>query len=218
MRLNINLATQPYQDVRRILVRWTIAVVAVALVTAALVYAAVSTTLSWRAANRQENEVRSQIAERDRIRANAEAFLSRPENRVTRDQSRFINAMIARKAFSWTLVLSDLERIVPSGVQVVNIRPQVNNDNQLELVLTVAGSSRERAVDLVRRLEESSHFRNAEMRSETSKQANTAIGGMRSSEPENSLFEISATYVPTYPQENAVLGQQRASAQPKGGQ
>lgn len=191
MRLNINLATQPYQDVRRFLFRWGIAVAVLALVSAVLVYAAVSATISWRSLTRQENELRARIAERDRVRSSAESFLNRPENRSTRDQSQFINALIARKAFSWTQVLSDLEHIVPAGLQVTAIHPEVSEDNQLQLRLTVAGQSRERAIDLVRRLEESQHFRNAEVVNE----AAPGVGGQTES---GFRFEISATYVPAF--------------------
>lgn len=217
MRLNINLATQPYQDVRRFLFRWGIAVIAILLVTLGLVYAAVMSTLSWRSTRRQQNEVRTQIAERDRIRAQAQTFLNRPENRSTRDQSQFLNSLIARKAFSWTLVLNDLEHIVPAGLQVVNIKPQINDNNQLELVLTVAGSSRDRAVDLVRRLEESSHFRNAEMRSEVSRQTENGNAGMRSAAAAGYIFDISAVYVPVYLQDNNAPASQTVAAQ-QGGQ
>jgi type IV pilus assembly protein PilN len=190
MRLNINVATQPYQDVRRFLFRWGLAVVIVALLTFGLVYAAVSATLNWRTLTKRENELRAQIAERDRIRANAESFLNQKQNRATRDQSQFLNSLIARKAFSWTDVLSDLERIMPGGIQVVGIRPQINDNNQLELRLTVAGQSRDSAIELVRRLEGSQHFRYAEMVNESS-QENKGQGPALQ-------FEISAIYVPSW--------------------
>lgn len=191
MRLNINLATQPYQDVRRFLFRWGIALALLALLSAVLVYAAVSAVLSWRSVTRQENDLRAKIAERDRARSSAEAFLNRPENRSTRDQSQFINTLIARKAFSWTQVLSDLEHIVPAGLQVTAIRPEINETSQLQLRMTVAGQSRERAIDLVRRLEESQHFRNAEMVNEVA----PGTGGQTDS---GFRFEITATYVPPF--------------------
>lgn len=191
MRLNINLATQPYQDVRRFLFRWGIALALLAFLSAVLVYAAVSAIMSWRSVSRQENELRAKIADRDRARSSAEAFLNRPENRSTRDQSQFINGLIARKAFSWTQVLSDLEHMVPAGLQVTAIRPEISETNQLQLRLTVAGQSRERAIDLVRRLEESKHFRNAEVVNELA----PGTGGQADS---GFRFEISATYVPPF--------------------
>lgn len=199
MRLNINLATQPYQDVRRFLFRWGLAVVLVAFITIGLGYAAVTATLSWRNVVRQENELRAQIGERNRIRANAETLLNQKQNRTTRDQSQFLNSLIARKAFSWTDVLSDLERIMPTGIQVVGIKPQINDDNQLELRLNVAGQSRDRAIDLVRRLEESPHFRYAEMVNETADKEKGELALQ---------FEISAIYVPSWGVSPATPAQQ----------
>ncbi|HYH00434.1 MAG TPA: PilN domain-containing protein [Terriglobales bacterium] len=206
MRLNINLATQPYQDVRRFLFRWGIVVAVLAAVTFGLVYAAVSATIAWRSVSRQENELRAQIAERDRVRASAEAFLNRPENRSTRDESQFINTLIARKAFSWTQVLSDLERIVPAGLQVTTIRPEITEDNQLELRLVVAGQSRDRAIDLVRRLEGAAHFRNAAV-------INEAAPNLANSGSSEFKFEISAVYVPSFE-----LGTPQTAQTQQGGQ
>ena len=189
MHLNINLASQPYQDVRRFLFRWGLTVALVALITCGLVYAAVSATLSWRDVTRQENELRAQIAQRDRIRTAAQAFLNQQQNRGIRDQSQFLNSLIARKAFSWTDVLTDLERIMPTGIKVVGIMPKINDNDQLELHLQVAGQSRDRAIDLVRKLEDSSHFRYAEMVNESSEDKNGRS---------ELTFEISAIYVPSW--------------------
>src|SRR5512132_1679954 len=104
MRFDINLASQPYQDVQRFLLRWGLAIFALLLFTGGLVYAATTAFMSWRVTDKQIRYVRSQIAERDRQKAQVEAFLNRPENRETRDRSQFLNALIARKAFSWTEV------------------------------------------------------------------------------------------------------------------
>ena len=49
MRLNVNLATQPYQDVKRFLTRWVPMIGLVALLTAVLVYLAVSGYMQSRA-------------------------------------------------------------------------------------------------------------------------------------------------------------------------
>ena len=55
MRLNINLATKPYQDVRRILMRWGGLVLLLAVATVALAWTAVS---SWR----ESRDVNQKIA------------------------------------------------------------------------------------------------------------------------------------------------------------
>jgi type IV pilus assembly protein PilN len=108
---------------------------------------------------RRIHDLQAQLAQGDREIGQAEAFLNRPENRDTRDKSLILNDLIARKAFSWTEVFSDLERIMPPRLHVVSIRPELTPDNQLELRMMVAGESRERALELVRHMEQSPRFR-----------------------------------------------------------
>ncbi len=192
MRFNINLATQPYEDVQRFYLRWGLALFGVVLLTGVLVYAALTAFFSWRTVDKDLQYVRAQIAERDRERAAAEAVLARPENRDTRDRSRFLNSLIARKAFSWTEIFTDMEKIVPGRIHVVSMRPMVNDQGELVLVFTVAGMSRDGAIQLVRRLEESPHFMRAEVLKE-SESAPTQGG-----DPIH--FEISAVYVPPFAQ------------------
>lgn len=159
MHIEINLASQPYEDAQRFMRQWTLTLGLVGLLTLVLVAGAVLRLRSWTIEERRINELQSQIAQGDREVAQAEAFLNRPENRDTRDKSLILNDLIARKAFSWTEVFSDLERIMPPRLHVVSIRPELTLDNQLALRMVVAGESRERALDLVRRMEKSPRFR-----------------------------------------------------------
>jgi hypothetical protein len=131
--------------------------------------------------------MRSEIAKRDAKKAQAQQFLNRPENRDTRDKSQFINALIARKAFSWTQVFATLEKLMPPGLQVVSIRPEITESNQLELRMVVAGQERQRAVELVSKLEGSPQFRQAFITKETTQSQNEG----------RVAFEISALYLPS---------------------
>ncbi len=49
-----------------------------------------------------------------------------PQNAAVLSQSQFLNQLFARKAFSWTAVMMDLENVLPSGVQVLNIDPVIS--------------------------------------------------------------------------------------------
>lgn len=191
MRLEINLASQPYHDVQRFLSRWGTALVVLLILTIVLAYSATSAFLSWRVAEQRLDVIRQQIAERDQLKASAEQFLNRPENRQVRERSQFLNNAIARKAFSWTEIFNDLETLVPPRLHVLSIRPEVNDDNELVLRLSVAGSSRDAAVELVRRLERSPHFAAAAIDTEVAVQPN-------GKETDVVRFEISALYVPNF--------------------
>jgi hypothetical protein len=189
MRLDINLASQPYEDARQFWIRWGTSVVLVAILTLALL---AETAIGWLYAHKDQQTIanyKALIADRDRERSNAEAVLNKPENRTTRDRSRFLNELIERKAFSWTQVFQDLEKIMPARLHVVSIRPELDEQNQLQIKIAVAGESRDRALELVKHMEESPRFRQPRITAEN-QQTERGISG------DNVEFNISAQYVP----------------------
>ena len=187
MRLDINLASRPYEDARQFWMRWGTAVGALGLLTLILMTLVITGFVNARRDRQAISEKRALIAQRDQLRTQAQQFLNRPENRTTRDDSQFLNQLIERKAFSWTKVLESLERVMPPRVHVVSISPELNEDNQLALKMVVAGDSRDRAIELARRMEESRRF------------AQTAIlraAHADSQTGDTEQVEIVATYVP----------------------
>jgi len=163
MRLDINLATRPYEDAREFWTRWGLGVGLLGILTLALLGLAVR---GWINAGRDRHDIaqlQQQIAELDNERAQAQAFLDLAANRSTRDQSQFLNGLIQRKAFSWTRVFEDLERVMPPNLHVVSLRPELNEQNQMQLDMTVAGDTRAAAVELVHRMEGSKHFQGAQL-------------------------------------------------------
>jgi type IV pilus assembly protein PilN len=167
MRLDINLATRPYEDAREFWARWGVGVGLLALLTVALLGWTVN---DWRKAGKDRQDIarlQAQIAERDNERAQDQAVLDQPANRSTRDQSQFLNGLIQRKSFSWTSVFEDLEQVMPPSLHVVSLRPELNDQNQMELEMRVAGETRSAAIELVHRMEGSKHFQQAQLVSES---------------------------------------------------
>jgi len=194
MRSHINLATQPYEDARRFYMQWGGLVLALVIITAVLIAIAVRSHRASSDIAKKVTQERTQIEEIDRERAGAEAMLNRVENRDVRDKSRFLNALIVRKAFSWTQVFSDLERIVPPRVRIVSIHPDLNSNYQLEIHLEAIGDSREKATDLLRHMEDSPSFREPQLRVERPTDSTSGGPGID--------FSIVALYVPQIKQEN----------------
>jgi type IV pilus assembly protein PilN len=163
MRLDINLATRPYEDARAFWMRWGLGVGLLGVLTLVLLGWAVR---GWTNAGRDRHNIaqlQEQIAEREHERAKAQAFLEMTANRSTRDQSQFLNGLIQRKAFSWTRVFEDLERVMPPNLHVVSLRPELNEQNQMQLDMKVAGDTRGAAIELVHRMEGSRHFQGAQL-------------------------------------------------------
>src|SRR5579859_4794941 len=187
MRLDINLASRPYEDARQFWMRWGTAVGAIGVLTLVLLTLDVTGWINARRDRIAIADKRAMIAERDQIRSQAEAFLNRPENHTTRDESQFLNELIERKSFSWTRVLENLEKVMPPRVHLVAITPKLDEDNQLLLTMTVAGDSRDRAIELARRMEESRRFAQTNIIRESHTETPTG---------DTEVFEIAAIYIP----------------------
>jgi len=188
MRFQINLASQPYQDAQRFLMRWGLAIGVAAIITVGLVFSAAIAIHSWRSTTKEIRSLKQQIAELDGKKEGAKKLLDRPENRSTRDHSDFLNYLFARKALSWTEVFVDLEKLMPSRLHVTAIRPTINEQGAVELHLSVVGATRDSAAELVRRLEQSPHFSHAEIVSENT-------NALQSGQPGVVQCEISAIYI-----------------------
>jgi len=189
VRLNINLATKPYQDVRRALLRWGGLVLLLAVCTIALVWIALSSWRQSRDVNARISALKSEIAVLDRQHDDAVTELGLPQNKSVVETSKFLNGLIARKSFSWTRVFMQLEQIMPPKLHVISISPDLqSNTNTVEVHLTVAGTSRDAAVELVKRLEQSPSFHDARITEES--QVHDKLN------PDTVKFQMSALYVP----------------------
>src|SRR5438874_8496315 len=158
MRFNINLATQPYQDSARFYLTWLPLLVLLVASAAVSSFYAYHHFADSRSVQRQLSEKQKEVAQLDKELEDARATLDLPQNSGTRDQARFVNELFAHKSFSWTRVVSDLETVMPNGVQVQSIKPETGQDGQTHVLLTVAVERREDAIELVRRMESSPRF------------------------------------------------------------
>jgi type IV pilus assembly protein PilN len=189
MRVEINLGTLPYEDVRQFWVRWGGGLAALSIMSLLLLGATVA---GWVNASKDRANIRkyeAEIAKLDQEKATAQAMLNLPQNSNTRDRSAFLNDLFERKAFSWTKVFEDLERVMPARLHVVSIHPEMEADNQLGIKLVVAGDSRSHALELVRKMESSQRFQRTQIDEEKS---DAGQGGQGASVQ----FDISALYVP----------------------
>jgi type IV pilus assembly protein PilN len=189
MRIDINLATQPYEDSRRFWAYWGSGLGVLALITLVLAYLAIAGFIQATRERAQIAGLQREIAAYDQEKSNAQAMLSQPQNRVVRDQSRFLNDLFQRKAFSWTKVFEDLEQVMPAHLHVVSIQPDMSKENNLEIKLVVAGESREQALDLVRKMEGSQRFKQTQIESERSE--------VQPTNGDRVLFDLSALYIPS---------------------
>jgi len=193
MRLNINLATHPYEDANSFYRRWGTGLAVLVLATLALMVVALHEWISTRSITKQIAGIQKQIDALDDTRNQARAILNRPENQGTRQRSNFVNGLIQIKSFSWTQVLADMERLVPTRVQLVSIKPELDKENQIQVTIVATGDY-DKGVELLRNLEKSRYFREARLRQVNDESHNSQQPQPQG--PEMAKFELHAYYVP----------------------
>ena len=91
MRINLNLASHPYELAREYKRRMTILIAALAAVAVVLVGYIVYQRAHSRTINRQLADLQRQMDALNREESQARAILNRPANREIADQSEFLN-------------------------------------------------------------------------------------------------------------------------------
>ena len=196
MKIQVNLATRPFVELRPIFLQLRIVMGVLAAVAIGLAIGTHILQNRLVTAQAQMNVLirKTQIAEAEK--ASNERRMHQPQNAAVLERAHFLNTLFARKSFSWTAVMMDLETVLPPGVMVTAIEPQVSVNGDVGIRLRVAGD-RDRAVQLVRNLERSKRFLRPELKGEASQSKENQQGpALPSAIPGGVEFEIVATYNP----------------------
>lgn len=167
MRLNINLASQKYEDVRQFYRRWTAAILFAAVLTLLLIVLAWTNFSSSSSTGQRINELKARIAGLQQERAAAETVTNLPENHEITAQKNYWNRQINRRQLSWTQLFNDLQRIMPARAYLSSVHPEITQDNRLKLTLLVVGDTHENGLELQKKMEKSASFRGPLINSET---------------------------------------------------
>ena len=194
MRISVNLASQPYVELRPVYARlrtWTLILLLVGL---ALWFLYRNERAEAEDARARVTNVQSRVQGLEHQQQSYQAMMQQPKNANILRQSDFLNGLFRQKAFSWTATMTDLETVLPNGVQVLSLDPIVAPDGHVTIRLRVTGD-RHRALDLVRNLEKSRHFASPRVASETlATQGNQA--SLQNASTGDVNFDILADYRP----------------------
>ncbi|MEO8099591.1 MAG: hypothetical protein ABI811_17970 [Acidobacteriota bacterium] len=159
MRVPINLSTEPFRHDRAKVVVTTLCSVALLLLLGVQAYLILgergSATDNRDAVAQLENQLRTLTAEQNRI----DGTLRQPMNAEVLQQSVLLNALVQRKAISWTRLFADIGEVLPNSVRLIQVRlPQVNNRNQVTLDMEVGTQQPAAAIEFTTRLQNSPLF------------------------------------------------------------
>lgn len=167
MKTRFNLATSPLENNRRFIAGAGI-VGLFGLV--ALAFLSLHTYRTRRSARTTREEiaqltaqVRTEQQEQDALR---KEFQSKAVQE-TMARSAYLNGLIAERAFPWTKMFADLERILPPGVRVISISPGRDKDGNMNVALSMGAESDAAKLKFLESLETSSTFSNVLVKSES---------------------------------------------------
>jgi type IV pilus assembly protein PilN len=201
MRITVNLATRPFVELRPFFLRLRIFMAVLAIVGIGALIATHLLQKKLDIAKAQIDQAHAKVvAARDEKQGN-EQRMRQPANAAVLSRAHFLNTLFLRKSFSWTAVMMDLETVLPIGVQVTSIEPQILSNGNVMIRLRVSGE-RDRAVQLVRNLERSKRFLAPRLTGEAAQAKEPGTQGNVNAANDNSLappgveFEILADYNP----------------------
>jgi type IV pilus assembly protein PilN len=157
MKITLNLATRPYADQGPAIKRLRVGMAVLVVILAGLGWGLMHFHQSALKMKAQEDAVNQEIAKIRQEQLGYEAQMQQPANARVLQQAEFLNGLFDEKSFSWTAAMEDLERVLPTGVQVTAIEPSRGKDGRITLRLRVSGD-RERSVEMVRNMEHSRRF------------------------------------------------------------
>jgi len=157
MRITLNLATRPFADIAPAIRKLRITMGALALVSIALGFGLHLVHHAAEQARAREQSLDFSIARIDHERQSYTNLMHQPANAELLAQAGALNQLFDAKSVSWTLVMEDLETVLPGGVQVTSIEPIRDKEGQMTMHLRVKGP-RDREVELVANLEHSRRF------------------------------------------------------------
>jgi type IV pilus assembly protein PilN len=173
MRISVNLATRPFVELRPLFARLRLVMIVLALVAVGLGVGLHALNAKAKVATAQMTALKAETAGYTQQRTSNEARMRQPQNQSVLARSQFLNAVFAKKSFSWTAVMMDLEHVLPNGVQVTAIEPGISKEGEVSIRLRVTGD-RDRAIELVRNLESSQRFVKPRLGGETALTAEKA--------------------------------------------
>jgi type IV pilus assembly protein PilN len=213
MRIQLNLASRPFVELGPLYMRLRILIILLAVIAVPLWILLATEKRKASEAQAQLTAVEQKIQAIESQRQAFQAQMREPKNAAVLSQSQFLNQMFASKAFSWTAVMMDLENVLPSGVQVLNIDPVITRDGKVTIRLRVSGAH-DRGVDLVRNLEHSHRFLAPRLARETAESNQNGRPVEQLSAVSNVNFDLLAEYnpLPETVEKPAGAAQKNASA------
>src|SRR5215469_2530077 len=158
MKTKFNLATAPLENNRRFIAASSllgaVALAAMLLLALHAVHARRANREMRTEIDRSQEKIRLALRQQESLRNTFKT----PQAVEALKRSQFLNGLIEARTFPWTKMFADLEQILPPGVRVTSISPQMDKDGQVKVVLTVSAVNDEQALKFLNSMDASAVF------------------------------------------------------------
>jgi Tfp pilus assembly protein PilN len=158
--LHLNLASQPYRDYRPVYA----VVVVMSLLIALLMLNNVDTYYRYKTETKTTRATIDKLesqAQQEKARAQAaDNQLRSYDLTALGNETRFINARLAERAFSWSELLDRLEDILPKDVRIKNIAPSFQRNEFVHLEMSFDAKTPEGMLTTITNLQKNRQFAN----------------------------------------------------------
>ena len=190
--IHLNLAARPYRDYRPVYA----VVVALSLLTAFLMLNNIETYYRYIHETKSTRGKIAEVEEQARLEKQKEDAARERVNNLDLakldQQTKFINAKLAERAFSWSRLLDELESILADDVRLVTVSPQFTEEGPIHLRMDFEAKSGDGMITTINRMNEDPQFREAFPNNETARDDGTFT------------FSLTAQYLPEAPRTAAL--------------
>jgi Tfp pilus assembly protein PilN len=187
MAVNLNFAHRPFRDSRPISIT-LIAATAIGIVLFALNVRDYFHFRDSAAGTRAEiSRLNAEAGRAEENAARVRSLISTAGLKELQTEGGALNGLIRERQFSWVLLLSRLEQVLPGEVYVTSLAPAVGADGSATLNLSLVGKSEDSIVKTLDAFAKNPHFRRPVPSSETDPEKG---------QPEGFQFHLTVRYLP----------------------
>jgi len=159
--IHLNLAARPYRDYRPVYA----VVVTMSLLTAFLMLNNIETRYRYRhdtsATSGKIESIEAKIKQERQRQDIAQRQLRSLDLTTLDAQTRYVNAKLAERAFSWSTLLDELESVIPQDVRLVTVAPSFNPEGSIALALDFEAKGPIGMIATINRMNADPQFTNA---------------------------------------------------------
>jgi hypothetical protein len=156
--IHLNLASRPFRDYRPIYA----VVVVTSLLIAFLMLNNVDTYYRYVRDTRKTRDeiasIESQTRQEHRRAEVATKVISTIDLTSLSKETKFVNAQLAERAFSWSELLDRLEVVLPANTRIMSVAPSFADNGLVHLSLQCEGKTAASMVNMLARLQRDPHF------------------------------------------------------------